>query len=410
MSKTARIFISTGEVSGDMQGALLVEALRRNAQSKGLQVEILALGGDRMAAAGAELLGHTSAIGSMGLVESLPFVLPVLKVQRRAKQYLKHHPPDLVVLIDYMGPNLAFCDYLSTHSPQVPVVYYIAPQDWVWGDNWFWGAKFFQSDLIVRATQRVVAIFPEEARYFEKKGANVTWVGHPLIDRLQTAPDRKTARTALGIPDEQIAVVLLPASRQQEIQYLLPVICQAAQQLQRKLPTVHFWIPLALEKYRPAIEEAIQTYGLRATILADSSHDTQHADARNDASTTLRAIAAADLALTKSGTVNLEIALLNVPQVVLYKVNPFTAWILNRLLKFAVPFVSPPNLVLMKPIVPEFLQEQATPENLLHESLDLLLNPQRREAMLDNYQKMAQALGKPGACDRAAQEILDLLP
>ncbi|PZV11352.1 MAG: lipid-A-disaccharide synthase [Leptolyngbya sp.] len=410
MSKTARIFISTGEVSGDMQGALLVEALNRHAQARGLQLEILALGGDRMATAGATLLGHTSAIGSIGIIESLRFVLPVLKVQRQVKQYFKQYPPDMVVLIDYMGPNLAFCDYLSTHAPQVPVVYYIAPQEWVWGDDWFWGVKFFRSDLIVRATQRVLAIFPEEARYFQKKGAQVTWVGHPLIDRLQTAPDRETARAALGIPPDQIAVVLLPASRQQEIQYLLPVICQAAQALQNKLPKIHFWIPLSLEKYRPAIEQAIQTYELRATVLADSSHQPQHADPRSDASTTLRAIAAADLAITKSGTVNLEIALLNVPQVVLYKVNTLTAWILNRVLKFAVPFVSPPNLVLMRQIVPEFLQEQATAENLLQESLDLLLNPQRRQIMVENYQAMAEALGQPGACDRAAQEILDLLP
>jgi len=144
-------------------------------------------------------------------------------------------------------------------------------------------------------------------------------------------------------------------------------------------------------------------------VLADSSHQTQHADPRSDASTTLRAIAAADLAITKSGTVNLEIALLNVPQVVLYKVNAVTALIL-KVFNFAVPFVSPPNLVMMKPIVPEFLQEQATAENLIQESLDLLLNPQRRQTMLENYQEMAEALGKPGACDRAAQEILELLP
>lgn len=409
MSNTARIFISTGEVSGDMQGALLIEALQRHAQARGLQLEILALGGDRMETAGAKLLGRTSAIGAMGIVEALRFVMPTLKVQRQVKQHFKQHPPDLVVLIDYMGPNLAFCEYLSTHSPQVPVVYYIAPQEWVWGDNWFWGVKFFRSDLIVRATQRVLAIFPEEARYFQEKGATVSWVGHPLIDRLQTAPDRETARAALGIPSDQIAVVLLPASRQQEIQYLLPVICQTAQALQSKLPKIHFWIPLALEKYRPAIEQAIQTYGLRATVLDDSSHQPQHADPRSDASTTLRAIAAADLAITKSGTVNLEIALLNVPQVVLYKVNPITAWILKAF-KFAVPFVSPPNLVLMKPIVPEFLQEQATAENLIQEALDLLLNPQRQQTMLENYQVMAEALGTPGACDRAAQEILELLP
>lgn len=179
MSNTVRIFISTGEVSGDMQGALLIEALQRHAQARGLQLEVLALGGDRMATAGAKLLGHTSAIGAMGIVESLRFVMPTLKVQRQAKQYFKQYPPDLVVLIDYMGPNLAFCEYLLTHSPEIPVVYYIAPQEWVWGDDWFWGVKFFRSDLIVRATQRVLAIFPEEARYFQKKGRTLVGWGIP---------------------------------------------------------------------------------------------------------------------------------------------------------------------------------------------------------------------------------------
>lgn len=397
-----RIFISTGEVSGDLQGALLIEALRRQAASSGLELEILALGGDRMAAAGAKLLGHTSAIGSMGILESLPFVVPTLKVQRQAKQYLKHYPPDLVVLIDYMGPNLAFCEYLPQAFPQVPVVYYISPQEWVWGEQWPWGVKVFRSDRIVKATKQILAIFPQEADYYRRKGGQVTWVGHPLVDRMQTAPNRDSARAALGIAPEQIAVALLPASRQQELKYLMPVMFEAARRMQTKIPEISFWIPLALENYRPAIEAAIHSYGLQATVLSDR-------DAPAGTSVTLQAIAAADLAITKSGTVNLEIALLNVPQVVLYRVNPVTAWIMEHILKFNVPFVSPPNLVEMRPIVKEFLQDQATPDNLAQESLDLLLNEERRQVMLAGYQSMRQAIGTVGVCDRAATEILTLL-
>jgi lipid-A-disaccharide synthase len=211
---------------------------------------------------------------------------------------------------------------------------------------------------------------------------------------------------ALGIPADQTAIVLLPASRQQELKYLMPVMFAAAQQLQAKVPNVHFWIPLALTKYRSFVEEAIQHYGLRATVLAEPQ-----AAASDSAATslTLQAIAAADLAITKSGTVNLEIALLSVPQVVMYKVNSFTAWILDRVLKFSVPFVSPPNLVEMKPIVPEFLQDQATPENLVQASLALLLDADRRQAMLEGYEAMRLALGGGGVCDRAAQEILSLI-
>jgi lipid-A-disaccharide synthase len=153
-----------------------------------------------------------------------------------------------------------------------------------------------------------------------------------------------------------------------------------------------FWIPLSLETYRPAIEAAIQRYGLRATIVADQTQEV---------------LAAADLAITKSGTVNLELALLNVPQVVFYRVSPFTAAI-ARLLKFSIPFMSPPNLVLMRSIVPELLQEQATVDNIVRESLELLFNSERRSATLRDYQEMRQLLGEVGVCDRAAREILQL--
>lgn len=396
-----RIFISTGEVSGDLQGALLVEALQRQAQASGIELEILALGGDRMAAAGAKLLGHTSAIGSIGILESLPYVLPTLTVQRRAKRYLKDFPPDLIILLDYMGPNIALCNYLPDHLPQVPVVYYIAPQEWVWALN------NYNTSRIIRATERILAIFPEEAKYYEKQGGNVTWVGHPLVDRLQAAPDRATARAALGIPNDQTAIVLLPASRQQEIKYLLPVIFEAAQRLQAQIPAAHFWIPVALENYREPLAQAVTRYGLRATLLPATPTPALADDAA--VSPTLQAIAAADLAISKSGTVNLEIALLNVPQVVLYKVHPVTGWIAHRLLRFRPSFVSPPNLVLMKPIVREFLQFQATPDAITTEALELLQNPTRRDKMLADYAEMRQAVGEVGVCDRAAREIFAIL-
>ena len=420
------IFISTGEVSGDLQGALLIEGLKRQAQAQGWELEIIALGGAKMAKAGATLLGDTAAIGSMGIVESLPFVLPTLQIQRRAKQYLRQHPPDLVVLIDYMGPNLSIGNFIRRRLPQVPVAYYIAPQDWVWSAR-----SIVPRDTmtIVEMTDQLLAIFPGEAHYFEKKGASVSWVGHPLVDKMQSGPSREEARAALGIEPNQTAIALVPASRRQEIKYMMPIAFAAARQLQLKLlgngeqgqegqegqggqggiSTQHspqsprhrvtassdsplFWIPLSLETYRPAIEAAIQRYGLRATVVAAQTQEV---------------LAAADLAITKSGTVNLELALLNVPQVVFYRVSPFTAAI-ARLLKFSIPFMSPPNLVVMRSIVPELLQEQATVDNIVREALELLFNSERRSATLRDYQEMRQLLGEVGVCDRAAREILQL--
>lgn len=406
------IFISTGEVSGDLQGAMLVEALQRQAKVQGLELNIVALGGEKMAQAGATLLANTTGIGSVGLLESLPFVLPTLQIQRRAKQYLQKHPPDLVVLIDYISPNLVIGSFIRSQLPQVPVVYYIAPQDWVWS------VSSRNTKMIVGITNRLLAIFPEEARYFSQKGASVKWVGHPLVDRMQGSPNRRQARAALEIAPEQTVITLIPASRRQELKYLLPIVGEAARQLQWKLKgdegdklasalplagltssqtASHsdplFLIPLSLEEYRPTIEEAIKQYGLNAKVIAGK---------------TIEVLAAADLAITKSGTVNLELALLNVPQVVVYRVSPFTAWLARTFLNFSIPFMSPPNLVVMREIVPELLQEKATPENIVQEALGILLNRDKRKKILTDYQKVVSLLGDVGVCDRAALEIIQL--
>ena len=383
-----RIFISTGEVAGDLQGSLLIAALKRQAYKAGLELEIVALGGEKMASLGVTLLANTSGIGSVGILESLPYILPTLQIQRQAIAYLKQQPPDLVVLIDYMGPNLAIGSYIRRNLPQVPVVYYIAPQEWVWSVN------SRNTNLILGFTDKLLAIFPEEARYFQDKGASVTWVGHPLVDRMQKFPSRETARTKLGIGADEMSVALLPASRRQELKYLLPVMFQAAQVIQAKLPQVHFWIPLSMEIYRQPIEQAIQNYGLRATVISGQAHEV---------------FAGADLAITKSGTVNLELALANVPQVVLYRLHPITAWIARSLLKGSIPFASPANLVVMKQIVPEFLQEQATPENIIQAALELLLSHERQQQMKADYQEMRQYIGEVGVCDRAAKEILQMM-
>lgn len=388
-----RIFISTGEVSGDLQGALLVKALFQQAAARGFELEITALGGRRMEAAGAKIFANTTEIGSVGPIEALPYILPTLKIQRQVKAYLRENPPDLFVMIDYMDANINIGKMMRQFFPQVPTVFFIAPQEWVVS------LTPNKTQWIVSISDRILAIFPEEERYYTEKGANVTFVGHPLIDRMQGAIDRETARTQLSIAPNQTAIVLLPASRQQELKYLMPVMFEAAQIIQAKIPDVVFLIPVSLMKYKSAIQHAVAQYGLRAQILDPESVSTDFP---------LGIIAAADLAIAKSGTVNLETALLNVPQVVMYRVSSLTAWIARHVLKLKIPFVSPPNLVNMCEIVPEFLQDEATPDNLANTALKLL-DPQCRQQMLDQYQAMRQVLGEVGVCDRAAQVMLDML-
>ncbi len=260
--------------------------------------------------AGVKILANTAGIGSMGFVEAIPFILPTIKIQNLTKKYLKENIPDVLVLIDYPASNLVLASYVKQHFPQIPVVYYIAPQDWA-------VPMLNNASKIARVVDRLLAIFPAEAEYFESKNINTVWVGHPLLDRMQQAPDRNQARLNLELKPDDTVVTLLPASRQQEIKYLLPVMCEAAQQISQQIPEIKFLIPVSLSSYREAITAAAKKYNLAAKIIDGK---------------TLDAIAAADLAITKSGTVNLEIALLNIPQVVVYRIHPLTAWIGRRLL------------------------------------------------------------------------------
>ena len=381
-----KIFISTGEVSGDLQGSMLVKALYQAAVEHQIDLEIAGLGGDRMKEAGANILANTAVIGSMGFVEAIPFVLPTIKIQKLAKKYIRENSPDVLVLIDYPASNLALASYMKRHFPQIPVVYYIAPQDWA-------VPMLNNASKIAKVVDKLLAIFPAEYEYFKSKNIDAVYVGHPLLDRMKHAPDQHQARLNLGLAASDTVVTLLPASRQQEIKYLLPVMCEAAQQISQQMSEVKFLIPVSLPSYRAAITAAVEQYNLPAQVLDDNN---------------LNAIAAADLAITKSGTVNLEIALLNIPQVVIYCIHPFTAWI-GRKIGFEVPLMSPPNLVVGRMVVPELQQEAVTTENITTEAIKLLSDSNQQQEITIGYQEMRSRLGTEGVCDRVATEIFKLV-
>ncbi|OIP76397.1 MAG: lipid-A-disaccharide synthase [Oscillatoriales cyanobacterium CG2_30_44_21] len=382
-----RIFISTGEVSGDWHGAILIEALHERAALRQMDLEIVGLGGDRMAAAGANLFGNTVGIGSIGAVEALPYILPTLLVQRMAKKSLKQSPPDVAVLIDYMMPNQGM-GHFAKKVLHIPVIYYIAPQEWVWSFD------DKNTKAIAAFTDKLLAIFPQEAVYYEKQGTNVQWVGHPFVDLMAKVPNREDSRKILGIAADELVVTLLPASRTQELKSVMPIILKAAKIIQAQLPHVKFWLPLSLDRYRPAVEALLAEYDIQANIISGQSQ---------------LAISASDLVLSKSGTVNLETALLNVPQVILYRVNVITAWIARHIVKLKLPFISPVNLVNMESVIPEFVQDDANPEAIAATALDLLTNPQSRQNMLNGYTKVRDSLGDTGAISRVADAILDYL-
>lgn len=386
--KTAQIFIHTGEVSGDLQGSLLIDALHRQAAQRGIQLSITGIGGHRMEAAGAKLIANTLRLSAIGLFEALPYYLAGRRLQQQVNQYLLSHPPDLMVLLDYRGPNLAVGKLLRKRLPQLPIVYYIAPQEWVLPTP--------ATKTIVAISDKLLAIFPEEANYYRAVGANVRWVGHPLIDVLADSVSREKARSDLALDPQAPVITLLPASRKQELTYILPVMFAAAAQIQAQHPEVTFLVPLSLPEFARPIAEAAKAYGIEIRLI-------EKVDGQ-------KAIAAADVVVNKSGTVNLEVALMQIPQVVVYRLSNLSAWVAKYIVRFKGDYVSPVNLMENQPIVSELLQWDATPEAISQAALALLTDEAKRQQMLAGYRQMRQAMGEVGVCDRAASEILDLLP
>jgi lipid-A-disaccharide synthase len=388
-----RLLISTGEVSGDLQGSLLIRALHEEAARRNLPLEVVALGGTRMERAGAELLADTTKLGAIGLWEPIPLVLPTLKLQARVRRWLLLHPPDAVVLIDYMGANVNLGLRLRRLYPRVPITYYIAPQEWAFrlGEG--------GTTQLIGFTDRILAIFPEEARFYGERGAHVTWVGHPLIDTLQQTPTRQEARQRLGLNAEAPVLLLLPASRRQELRYLLPPMAAAVALLQQRHRDLQVLLPAGLAGFEQTLAQAMAAAGASAVRVIPAGE----ADG-------LRPLlcAAADAALTKSGTANLELALRGVPQVTGYRVSRPTAFLARHLLHFNVAHISPVNLVLGERLVPELLQDDFVPEAIVT-ALEPLFDSASgaRRKTLEGYGRLRQMLGEPGVTRRAAAAILD---
>jgi lipid-A-disaccharide synthase len=387
-----RLLVSTGEVSGDLQGSLLIRALHEEARRRQLPLEVVALGGERMRQAGAELLADTSRLGAIGLWEALPMILPTLSLQRRLRQWLQQNPPDGVVLIDYMGANINLGLRLKRLYPSVPISYYIAPQEWAFrlGEG--------GTTRLIGFSDRILAIFPQEASFYASRGATVTWVGHPLIDTVGHLPCREEARRSLQLPQEAPVLLLLPASRPQELRYLLPPMAAGVALLQQRMPQLEVLLPAGLPGFEPILEQAMVQAGARARVVPAVDADRLKPEL----------CAAADAALTKSGTANLELALRGVPQVTGYRVSRPTAFVARHLLRFNVPHISPINLILKERLVPELLQDAFTAEGVA-EAVGELLGSEHgaRQHQLEGYARLRKSLGEPGVTTRAAAAILD---
>ena len=384
--------ISTGEVSGDLQGSLLIKALKCEAARRGIDLEILALGGSRMEEAGAELIADTSSIGAIGFWEAIPFLLPTLRIQSLVDDVLIERQPDLVILIDYMGPNIRLGNKVKNMAIHIPIVYYIAPQEWAWsvGDGG-------TTDLI-KFSDRILAIFKGEAEFYSAKGGNVTWVGHPMIDTLKELPDRIQALNYLGIEQHKKVLLLLPASRTQELRYLMPTLVEAAALLQSYDPSIYVIIPAGLEGFEEPLRNSLEFNGVVGKVIPATQTDELKPFL----------FACADLALGKSGTINMELALNAVPQIVGYRISRITAFFLRNLLRFKIDHISPVNLLMKERLVPELVQNDFTSQSIVDLAIPLLENSLERTEMIDGYKRFRRQLGEVGVTDRAAKAIIDL--
>ena len=388
-----KLLISTGEVSGDLQGSLLINALKTNAEKRKIELEILALGGERMQEAGAKLIANTSSIGAIGFLEALPYVLPTLNAQSKIDNYLSSSPPDAVVLIDYMGPNIRLGLKVKKKFPNIPIIYYIAPQEWAWrlGDSG-------TTDLI-SFTDKILAIFEEEAKFYSNEGGNVRFVGHPMLGFYRNIPTREESLRRIGLTSDQKLLLIIPASRKQELKYILPTLLKAAKLLQEKDPSITVLIPSGLNEFNELLNNSLKEYDLSGRIILSNEVD--------DLKPFL--FSAAHLALAKSGTINMELALNSVPQIVGYKVSRVTAFFARYLLRFNVKYISPVNLLLNKMLIPEFIQEDFKADKIFNAALKILEDNSTKEDIKLGYERLKDKLGKPGVTDRASKDILDLL-
>lgn len=340
-----------------------------------------------MQAAGVRLLFNLSAFSTVGFVEALRN-LPILKrLLSRISEVLDHQKPDVLVLIDFPGFNMKLAEI--AHGKGIPVVYYFCPTAWAWGRG--------RAVEVARHTTRVLTVFPLEDQVYREAGANVQYVGHPLLDLVKRTQPAGTLRKQLGVEPEQPLIALLPGSRQQEVRLLLPVMIRAAARVAQKIPEARFAV---------AVAHTLQAEELERAVLAGPDDRQQPWWPAWVEGQTHDLVADSDIAVVACGTATLETALLGTPMVAVYKLSQSTYMVSKMLAK--VPYAAMPNIIAGKQVVPELIQSDATESRIAAEVIALWENPAAREAMRAEYEAIRRQLGGPGAVQRAADAILEV--
>jgi lipid-A-disaccharide synthase len=367
------VMVSCGEASGDLYAGALATQLQRLAPG----TRVFGLGGPRLAESGAELVGDYRGLAVTGLTEALRVLPRSFGMLRRLRARLLNDRPDVLVAVDF--PDFNFGLAQSARKLGIPVVYYISPQLWAWRPGRIRTMKAIATKVLV--------IFPFEQEIYERAGIPVEFVGHPLIDLIHVATDRKDLLTSHGLDPEAPTVALLPGSRPNEVRAILPTLAAASSVIRADVPKVQFVIARA-PNLASSLFASLTTSG-RIAIVEGRADDVLNAS---------------DVVVTASGTATVQTALHLRPMVIVYRLSPLTYRLGRRFVKLDT--FGMVNLVSGRRIVPELIQDDFTPERVAEEVRSLLTDRPRADAMRRDLRDMRSRLGDAGASRRAAATVL----
>jgi lipid-A-disaccharide synthase len=375
-----RVAIVAGEASGDVLGAALIRALK----GRWPALEFEGIAGPKMEAEGARSLYPMEKLAVRGYVEVLKSLKGILAIRRGLARRLLDRKPDLFIGIDAPDFNLALEARLKAAG--VPTVHYVSPSLWAWRPE--------RIRTIGRSVDRMLVMFPFEEGIYRDAGIGVDYVGHPLADAMPLVPDRAEARAQLRLPASAVPVALLPGSRVSELELHADLVIETARRLAAARPELRFFVPLATRETRELFERRLyerEARELPITVLFGHAR---------------LALQAAEVALVASGTATLEAALARCPMVVTYRVKALTHWLVKR--KAILPYFSLPNVLSGDFIVPELLQDDATPENLAQAMGNWLDNRIAREALRRRFDEIHRRLAA-GHDERVVRALMPYL-
>jgi lipid-A-disaccharide synthase len=376
-----RIAMVAGEASGDLLASQLIAALR----AKLPNAVFYGIGGPKMIGQGFDAWYPLEKLAVRGYVEVLRHYREISGIRNELKRRLLADPPDVFIAVDAPDFNLALEKILKKRG--IPSVHYVSPSIWAWR-----GQRIHK---IGAAVSRVLALFPFEPALYEKQGIPVSYVGHPLADMLPVADGRDAARALLGLAAQQPIFALLPGSRQSELEYMAETFIETARLIHQSQPTALFLVPLATRETRLLFETAIYQRAARELpirLLFGHAHE---------------AMMASDAVLVASGTATLEAALLKRPMAIVYKMAPFSYRLMRRM--GYLPYVGLPNVLAGKFVVPEFIQNDATPENLAQVLLNLYADKATCARISEVFGAIHLQL-RQNAAEKAALAVIAFLP